>query len=288
MALFGHCGTVTQIRIAGDPSYDTRYAFIEFTTPEESQTAMMLDGMNVFDRQIRVNMARGGSGPGIVRSNDPDRVQRTIHIGGLPFDELSEDTIAEYFSHVGEVNAVRKSGRFAWVEFQTLQAAQTAMSLDGESLGTGTMKVSASKTPIHTAGWRAQKFRDQPGPATPAGSAVPPLPSPQPPPMRPPMDYGRGPGPAGPPPSNYGPPPPSMPAPPAYQSRPPPPAMPPYAGPTAYGGGPPAPYAAPLPPYGGAPHGYGPPPAHPPYPRGPPGPPPGAMPPQYGPPQGYY
>ncbi len=26
---------VTQIRIAGDPSYDTRYAFIEFTTPEE-------------------------------------------------------------------------------------------------------------------------------------------------------------------------------------------------------------------------------------------------------------
>ena len=26
---------VTQIRIAGDPSYDTRYAFIEFTAPEE-------------------------------------------------------------------------------------------------------------------------------------------------------------------------------------------------------------------------------------------------------------
>ena len=26
---------VTQIRIAGEPSYDTRYAFIEFSTPEE-------------------------------------------------------------------------------------------------------------------------------------------------------------------------------------------------------------------------------------------------------------
>ncbi len=70
LALFGHCGTVcalriavalakrsctvhqlcgcthlmffcgfslqvTQIRIAGEPSYDTRYAFIEFSTPEE-------------------------------------------------------------------------------------------------------------------------------------------------------------------------------------------------------------------------------------------------------------
>ncbi len=61
--------------------------------------------------------------------------------------------MADLFS---QVNAVRKSGRFAWVEFATLQAAQTAMSLDGESLGSGTMKVSASKTPIHTAGWRAQ------------------------------------------------------------------------------------------------------------------------------------
>lgn len=72
----------------------------------QSQTAMMLDGMTVFDRQIRVNMARGGSGPGVVRSNDPDRVQRTIHIGGLPFDEITEETISEYFSHVGEVSHV--------------------------------------------------------------------------------------------------------------------------------------------------------------------------------------
>lgn len=55
-----------------------------------------------------------------------------------------------------QVNAVRKSGRFAWVEFGTLQAAQQALTLDGESLGAGVMKVSQSKTPIHTAGWRAQ------------------------------------------------------------------------------------------------------------------------------------
>lgn len=61
--------------------------------------------MNVFERPIKVNMARGGSGPGIVRSNDPDRVQRTIHVGGLPFEEITEETLAEYFSHVGEVGA---------------------------------------------------------------------------------------------------------------------------------------------------------------------------------------
>jgi hypothetical protein len=69
----------------------------------QSQTALLLDGMNVFDRIIKVNMARGGSGPGIVRSSDPDRVQRTIHVGGLPLEEIGEETLAEYFSHVGEV-----------------------------------------------------------------------------------------------------------------------------------------------------------------------------------------
>jgi RNA recognition motif-containing protein len=70
---------------------------------------MLLDGMNVFSRVIKVNMARGGTGPGLVRSNDPDRVQRTIHIGGLPFDEISEETLADYFSHVGEVSHVPHS-----------------------------------------------------------------------------------------------------------------------------------------------------------------------------------
>ena len=50
---------------------------------------------------------------------------------------------------------MRKSGRFAWVEFSTIQAAHQALQLDGEPLGTGMLKISQSKTPIHTAGWRA-------------------------------------------------------------------------------------------------------------------------------------
>lgn len=162
LALFGHCGTVTQIRIAGDPSYDTRYAFIEFTAPEEAQVALFLDGMAVFDRTIKVSMARGGAGPGVVRSNDPDRVQRTVHVGGLPMEELSETVLADFFQNVGEVLAVRKSGRFAWVEFTSIQAAHQALTLDGELLGSNMLKISQSKTPIHTAGWRAPPKGQQP------------------------------------------------------------------------------------------------------------------------------
>ena len=54
-----------------------------------------------------------------------------------------------------QVLAVRKSGRFAWVEFTSIQAAHQALTLDGELLGANMLKISQSKTPIHTAGWRA-------------------------------------------------------------------------------------------------------------------------------------
>ncbi|KAK9786797.1 hypothetical protein WJX73_003056 [Symbiochloris irregularis] len=278
LALFGHCGTVTQIRIAGDPSYETRYAFIEFTTVEESSTALLLDGMNVFDRIIKVNMARGGSGPGVVRSLDPDRVQRTVHVGGLPFDEISEETLSDYFSHVGEVNAVRKSGRFAWVEFATLQASQQALTLDGESLGSGIMKVSQSKTPIHTAGWRAPKFRDVIPLSTGAQEQSPPHSGNLPPPPtastslnahHPPYQaahsdpYGTPP-PYGAPPASYG----QQPPPNMYHQPPrgPPPSYPPGGAPPyqgGYGGGPPPQHGPPAggpPPFRGGPPPPGPPP----------------------------
>ena len=70
----------------------------------QAQVALLLDGMAVFDRTIKVSMARGGAGPGVVRSNDPDRVQRTVHVGGLPMEELSETVLADFFQNVGEVN----------------------------------------------------------------------------------------------------------------------------------------------------------------------------------------
>ena len=69
----------------------------------QAQVALFLDGMAVFDRTIKVSMARGGAGPGVVRSNDPDRVQRTVHVGGLPMEELSETVLADFFQNVGEV-----------------------------------------------------------------------------------------------------------------------------------------------------------------------------------------
>lgn len=62
--------------------------------------ALLLDGMYVFEHAIRVSPARGG---GPLRSNDPDRVNKTIHVAGLPMEDIEEDVLAEFFSHCGEV-----------------------------------------------------------------------------------------------------------------------------------------------------------------------------------------
>jgi hypothetical protein len=52
----------------------------------------------------------------------------------------------------GEVTAVRISGRFAWVEFLDVRAANAALALDGETTGGHHLRVSQSKSAIHSNG----------------------------------------------------------------------------------------------------------------------------------------
>eukprot|EP00842_Homolaphlyctis_polyrhiza_P004804 jgi/Hompol1/5324/HPOL_004334-RA len=51
--LFSSCGDVLQVRMAGDPLHSTRYAFIEFATPEGATMALNLQGMIVAGRSIK-------------------------------------------------------------------------------------------------------------------------------------------------------------------------------------------------------------------------------------------
>ncbi|CAG9460471.1 unnamed protein product [Pedinophyceae sp. YPF-701] len=169
-ALFSQCGFVTTARITGDPTYSTRFAFVEFNSTEEAKYACLLDGMEFGGLNLKVSMAMGADNPGrqagrpVKLPDDPGRVARTIHISGVAFDEIPEVALADYFGYVGKVIAVRRSGRFAWVEFETAEEAQKALACDGELFGNATMRISTSKTPIHTAGWvnptAASKFGD--------------------------------------------------------------------------------------------------------------------------------
>mmetsp|Transcript_22183 Transcript_22183/g.42312 ORF Transcript_22183/g.42312 Transcript_22183/m.42312 type:complete len:301 (+) Transcript_22183:1-903(+) len=85
-----------------------------------------------------------------------EKVSRTIHVGGVGGlgDEIQEKDLAEFFAQYGEVTAVRISGRFAWVEFTDVRAANAALALDGETTGGHHLRVSQSKSAIHSNGLR--------------------------------------------------------------------------------------------------------------------------------------
>eukprot|EP00240_Pyramimonas_obovata_P013917 CAMPEP_0118921952 /NCGR_PEP_ID=MMETSP1169-20130426/1066_1 /TAXON_ID=36882 /ORGANISM="Pyramimonas obovata, Strain CCMP722" /LENGTH=197 /DNA_ID=CAMNT_0006862759 /DNA_START=85 /DNA_END=675 /DNA_ORIENTATION=+ len=173
-ALFAHCGTVTQVRISGDPTFNARFGFVEFLDISMAHTACMLNGLMLAERSLRVSMAKTGisksttsvaspiPGMGVTQistkpNNEPERVARTIHMSGVDM-QVTEQHLAQYFSVCGNVSAVRVSGdglsqpRYAWVEFSTLEAAHGALSLDGQTLGTQQLRISASKSAIQNNG----------------------------------------------------------------------------------------------------------------------------------------
>jgi len=101
-----------------------------------------------------------------LKAGDMDKVARTIHVGGVGGlgDEIKEQDLADFFAQYGEVTAVRISGRFAWVEFVDVRAANATLALDGETTGGHSLRVSQSKSAIHSNGLR----RNPPPAPTPA------------------------------------------------------------------------------------------------------------------------
>mmetsp|Transcript_6268 Transcript_6268/g.17539 ORF Transcript_6268/g.17539 Transcript_6268/m.17539 type:complete len:327 (+) Transcript_6268:289-1269(+) len=186
-ALFQHCGNVTQVRIAGDPSYNTRYCFVEFSNEMEAMAALSLNGLQLADRQIKVSMAKQGLSPSpapmgfpgmgygampgmygfpmpgmqggsrMPKPQDQEKVARTIHVDNVDYS-ITEFHLAQFFGVIGTVTAVRiarSPGQVkhkAWVEFQSPAFAQAAFQLDNQVLGSLAIRVTASKSAIHTNG----------------------------------------------------------------------------------------------------------------------------------------
>ena len=90
----------------------------------------------------------------------PSRVAKTIFVDGVPLS-VSEETLATFFSMCGAVFAVRLTppapsgdSRRAWVEFEHLESARLALQYDSTVMGGSTLRVSASRSQIHTNGLR--------------------------------------------------------------------------------------------------------------------------------------
>eukprot|EP01102_Stenamoeba_stenopodia_P004257 TRINITY_DN14587_c0_g1_i1.p1 TRINITY_DN14587_c0_g1~~TRINITY_DN14587_c0_g1_i1.p1 ORF type:complete len:1011 (-),score=277.45 TRINITY_DN14587_c0_g1_i1:51-3083(-) len=118
--LFGTFGTITDVRIATDNEGKSKgYAFIDFSTPEEAQKALVNDKLNWKDRQINValSMPRGERGP-----KHSERM--TLFVANLDFT-LKEEEVREFFEQIGKVRELRmpkdqfgKHKGYAYVELE--------------------------------------------------------------------------------------------------------------------------------------------------------------------------
>ena len=53
MKVFQICGEITHCRIAGDAGHPSRFAFIEFSTKDGTDAAILLNGTIVHDRPLK-------------------------------------------------------------------------------------------------------------------------------------------------------------------------------------------------------------------------------------------
>jgi len=112
-------------------------------------------------------------------TQDPMRVAKTIYVDGVPA-AVDEDTLATFFAMCGTVLAVRLAPpagasleRRSWVEFESPDAARVAVQYDGTVMGGSTLRVTPSRTAIHTNGLRAPVAG---GGGPPGGLPGPPVP----------------------------------------------------------------------------------------------------------------
>eukprot|EP00761_Pharyngomonas_kirbyi_P013392 gb/GECH01013421.1/.p1 GENE.gb/GECH01013421.1/~~gb/GECH01013421.1/.p1 ORF type:complete len:608 (+),score=158.96 gb/GECH01013421.1/:1-1824(+) len=166
ITFFSVCGQITNIKIAGDPSYPSLFAFIEFSDPNCAATALNLDGQELGGKPIKVSLSRTNintpfdpTGNNYVpvahnRSHDPQLTARTVYVSGIDSHQVSEQHLLDFFGSCGNITNYRmcgdpsKASRFAFIEFSTTQESHNAQGLNGTRLGSSTLRISPSKSAI--------------------------------------------------------------------------------------------------------------------------------------------
>ncbi|XP_030549091.1 polyadenylate-binding protein-interacting protein 12-like [Rhodamnia argentea] len=158
-ALFNSCGQVVDCRVCGDPNSCLRFAFIEFTDEEGAMAALSLAGMMLGFYPVRVMPSKTAIAPVnptfLPRSNDErEMCSRTVYCTNID-KKVSHGEVKLFFELLcGEVRRLRLLGdyhhstRIAFVEFAMAESAIAALSCSGAVLGSYSIRVSPSKTPV--------------------------------------------------------------------------------------------------------------------------------------------
>jgi RNA recognition motif-containing protein len=149
--VFNFCGTITNLRLCGDTSKPTRFAFIEFLTRESAAMALSFTGIMLGNSPLKVLPSKSAiQGPRpvspaavIMPALDPtyyERASRTLYVGSVD-TRISPEELVKFFSQCGEVTKLCVAGdtihaaRFAFVEYSTAYEAHQALGLNGFVVG---------------------------------------------------------------------------------------------------------------------------------------------------------
>lgn len=159
LAYFNDCGVAVDCRLCGDKNSAVRFAFIEFVSIDAALRAIGKNG-SVFGRSvIRVAPSKTAIVPVNNQylprsSNELEAVARTVFVANID-RAVDRDALRDFFSNLcGPVMKIRVLGdmqqntKIAFLEFNTVEAAQAALLCSGAVLGMLPLRVSPSKTPV--------------------------------------------------------------------------------------------------------------------------------------------
>ncbi|KAJ3032860.1 Protein srek1IP1 [Rhizophlyctis rosea] len=97
--IFAACGPVAYVKMAGDPSQATRFAFLEFATQEGATAALQLNNVVIGDRALKVNHSKNAINKAPKRVDIQDAAMRRVREAQLritnkysgPGDEVKRD-----------------------------------------------------------------------------------------------------------------------------------------------------------------------------------------------------
>jgi hypothetical protein len=149
--LFECCGAIKKMELTvGEP----RTCTIQFGEEAHAKAAFFLSGTPLGDRPLTVALQTPMSYDGAGANRSSNQVARTIYVGNLNL-AIDEDALRQFFSSAGTVTATKLAGeadgkqtRFAFVEFDTPEQAQMALTLQGTVLADKAIKVGKAVNPI--------------------------------------------------------------------------------------------------------------------------------------------
>lgn len=169
--LFECCGPIKKMEMT---TTEPRTCTIQFGDDGHAKAAFFLSGTPLGDRPLTVSLqpivaqphyavdpskpiSYPDGSPLAMAQKRENLIARTIYVGNLNL-AVEEEALRQFFSTAGTVTATKLAGdtegkatRFAFVEFETPEMAQMALTLQGTVLGDKAIKVGKAVNPIQRA-----------------------------------------------------------------------------------------------------------------------------------------